>query len=244
MNYKKWIIPVGSSFILGVGLGWIAKGDFLVLLFSTYLPALVTLLAAYYGAKFAFDFQMDKELEEKRNSDVTNGNLAIFKLLSMLNTLLAYQKQIIEPHRGKPTAFLEMDATHEQVKEDININVDKISFLLNTVDRNLLGEITVEMERFKSAMTAINERSSLHRHEIQPVLESKGIVQGGKYTLKEIENALGERLFISLNGATEQVVFHVESTIDSIKIIGKKLTSALKREFPDSEIMEIAIPKT
>lgn len=244
MKNKQWLLSIGSSFILGAGAGWIAKGDFLHLLFTAYVPAMATLLAAYYGAKFAFEFQRNKEEEEIKNRNITSGNLTIFKLVSMLNTLLSYQKQIIQPYRGKPSAFLEMDPTVEQTKEDINIDIEKISFLLNTDDRNLLGEIAIERERFSSALTAINERSIVHRHEVQPLLESKGVVQGGNYSSTEIENILGNRLFVTLNQATDQVIYHVDSTIESIQDVAKRLSSTLKKEFPDTQIMEISVPST
>jgi len=43
--------------------------------FTSYVPALATLVAAYFGARYAFDFQHNKEIEEKRQEQIVNGNL-------------------------------------------------------------------------------------------------------------------------------------------------------------------------
>jgi hypothetical protein len=242
MNFKNQLIPIGSSFILGAGAGWIAKGEYLSVFFTAYVPALVTLLAAYFGAKFAFDFQRDREIEAEKNKNLVNGNLAIFKLISMLNTLIAYQKQIIQPFRNNPTAFLEMSPTLQLTKEDISINIETLSFLLDTDDRNLIGEIAVERERFKSSLDAINERSVVHRQEAQPLLAAAGVVQGGNYAFEQIEAVLGNRIYVTLHQATDQVIEHVDSTISSIQEICNKLTESLKKQFPNSTVLRFSIP--
>ena len=241
MNNKNRVVPIGSAFILGAGAGWIAKGEFLNLFFTAYVPALVTLLAAYFGAKFAFDFQRNKEIEAEQKRNLVNGNLAIYKLISMLNTLLAYQKQIIQPLRNKPTAFLEMSPTLQLSKEDISINIETLSFLLDTDERNLIGEIAVERERFKSALDAINERSVVHRQEAQPLLAAAGVVQGGNYISEQIEAVLGNKIYVTLNQATDQVIEHVDSTIISIQEVCNKLTGALKKQFPKSAVLKFSI---
>lgn len=243
MNIKNQLITIGSAFILGAGAGWIVKGEFLSVFFTAYVPALVTLLAAYFGAKFAFDFQRNREIEAEKTKNLVNGNLAIFKLISMLNTLLAYQKQIIQPFRNKPTAFLEMSPTLQLTKEDITINIETLSFLLDTDDRNLIGEIAVERERFKSALDAINERSVVHRQEAQPLLAAAGVVQGGNYASEQIEAVLGNRIYVTLHQATDQVVEHVDSTIISIQEICNKLTESLKKQFPSATVLRFSIPK-
>ncbi len=89
MMKMKFIMP-GICFIFGVGAGWIAQGRHWDILFVSYLPALVTLVAAFLGAKYAFEFQRAKEKDDIRRKDLVNGNNALFNLYRMLNTLLNY----------------------------------------------------------------------------------------------------------------------------------------------------------
>ena len=236
-------ISIGVSFILGSGAGWIAKGNHLDYLFSHYVPALVTLIAAFYGAKFAFSFQENKEKQEQKNKNVVSGNLAIFKLITMINALLSYQRQIIEPVRNKPTAFLEMTPTLKQMKDNISIDIDSLAFLLGTDDRNLIGELSVEESRYEAAIAAINDRSEVHRHEAQPTLDASKIKNGGDYSHEEIKDALGERLFLTLHQATDQVIYSVDTTIESLKDIANKLTKSLKKQFPSETILAVGMPE-
>jgi len=238
----KLPISICVSFILGTAAGWMVKGQHLDYLFTYYVPAIVTLLAAYYGAKFAFDFQRNKEQQEQKNKNIVSGNLAIFKLITMINSLLSYQRQIIEPVRGKDTAFLEMSPTLPQEKDNISINLDSLSFLLGTDDQNLVGELSVEAARYDAAIAAINERSKVHRNEIQPTLDAAGVVNGGNYLHADIQSVLGERLFHTIHQATDQVIYHVDSTILSLRAISDKLTKALKKIYPDERIIAVGLP--
>ncbi|MFH1702216.1 MAG: hypothetical protein ABIB41_02130 [Nitrospirota bacterium] len=243
MKISNCVIIGSISFILGAAAGWIAQGRFLSILFTSYVPALATLLAAYFGAKYAFDFQRNKEIEDTKRKNIVNGNVVIFNILQMINNLLNYQKQIIDPVRGKSSAFLEMSPTTQLPKEDISVDLNSIYYILETVDRNLLGEISVELSRYQKALDAINERSIIHIHEVQPTLEKAGIVQGGDYRPEQIKAALGNRLYVTMHEATKQVIEHVDNTLLSLQEVGSKLTQSLKKQFPSEAIISISIPE-
>ena len=237
------IFTYGVTFIFGVGAGWVVQGRHWDVFLTSYIPALATLVAAFYGAKYAFQFQRAKEIEVSKKRNVVNGNSTIFSMMRMASNLKNYQKQIVEPVRSKlQTRFLEMPPTLDLVKEDINLNIESLYFLLETDDRNLLGELTAEEGRYRSALDAINERSRLHRQEIQPLLERAGVVQGGNYSFAQIENVLGNRLYITIQDATEQVIDHVDSTIISLKQIADKLTASLKKQYPNTTIISFKMP--
>lgn len=243
MNNYNRLILAGISFILGTAAGWIAQGRFFNILITSYVPALATLLAAYFGAKYAFDFHSNKEIKDVKRRNIVNGNIVIFNLGLMVNNLLNYQKQIIDPVRGKPSAFLEMSSTTPLQKEDISIDLNSIYYILETEDRNLLGEISVEVLRYQKALDAINERSIIHIREVQPNLEKAGIVEQETYHLEQIEAALGSRLYAITNQTTEQVVKHIDNTLLSLQDVSSKLTQSLKKQFPGETIINFSIPK-
>lgn len=242
MKTTNCVIIAGISFILGSAAGWIAQGRFLNIFFTSYVPALATLLAAYFGAKYAFDFNRAKELDDKKRKNIISGNIVIFNLTRMLNSLLSYRNQIIDPVRTKPSAFLEMSPTTQLSKEDISIELEGIYFILDTEERNLLGEVSIEISRYQRALDAINERSLIHIHEVQPTLERAGIVQGGDYHPEQIIAALGNRLYVTMQDSTAQVIQHVDSTISSLQEVGDKLTKTFKKVFPGESIIGISVP--
>jgi hypothetical protein len=237
------VLSLGVPFIFGVGVGWIVQGRHWDVFLTSYVPALATLVAAYYGAKYAFQFQKDKEVEDNKKRNIINGNSTIFNMMRMTSDLTNFQKQIIDPVRGRQTCFLEMRPTPHFDKEMIKLNIETLYFLLDTDDRNLLGELVTEEERYQSALVAINERSDFHRQEVQPVLDRLGVVQGGYYTVAQIEKMLGDRLYTTLCHATDQAIDHVDSTIVSLKEVADKLNASLKKQFPNETIIGFGIVK-
>ena len=235
------IVTIGVPFILGVGAGWVVQGRHWDVFLTSYVPALATLLAAFYGAKYAFKFQKDKEKKDTKRRNVVNGNTAIFNMMRMTSTLRNVQRQIIDPGRDRPVRFLQMQPTLHLINDDIKLNIETLYFLLETDDRNLLGELVTEEARYQSALDAINERSRLHREEVQPLLERAGIVEGGDYSLAQIEKALGNRLYITMQQATEQAIDHVDNTVVSLKQVADKLRTSLKKEFPNEKIIGFEI---
>lgn len=236
------IIPIAFYLLLGIALGWFIKGDQIEKIFTIYLPAMATLMAAYFGARYAFDLHSEKEKESLKQKNFTNGNLTIFNILRMINNLTNYQQQIINPIRGEKKNFVEMSPTLPSEKDKIELNIDQLSFLMETNDPNILGEISVAESKYQRAIDAIRERSRVHLAEAQPSLEEAGILEGGNYTFEQIEKALGNRLYTTLQQSTKQIIEHVDSTIINLYEIGNKLSQILEAIYPKEKIIRIAQP--
>ena len=54
-NKINIIVTFGVPFILGVGAGWIVQRRHWDVFLTSYVPALATLVAAFYGARYAFN---------------------------------------------------------------------------------------------------------------------------------------------------------------------------------------------
>jgi hypothetical protein len=240
-NKINRIVTFGVPFILGVGAGWIVQGRHWDVFLTSYVPALATLVAAFYGARYAFQFQKDKEKEDERKRNVVNGNSVIFNMMRMITTLRNVQKQIIEPARNRPARFLQMLPTLHLNDNDIKLNIESLYFLLETDERNILGEVVIEEARYRGALQSINERSRIHREEVQPLLERAGIVEGGEYSLEQIENALGNRQYKIIQLATEEMINAVDETVVSLKAVADKLRASLKKVYPDEIIIGFEI---
>ena len=114
-------------------------------------------------------------------------------------------------------------------ENDIKLNIESLYFLLETDERNILGEVVIEEARYRGALQSINERSRIHREEVQPLIERAGIVEGGDYPLNEIENALGNRLYKTIQTSTEEMINAVDETILSLKTVAIDLEEASRR---------------
>lgn len=233
----------GAAFILGVGAGWMIQGRHWDVFLTSYIPALATLLAAFYGAKYAFQFQKDKEAEDGKKRNFVSANAAIFTLSRMANNLFIYRRDVIEPVRNKPLRFIELSPTPTIEKELIKLNTEALYFLLETEHRNLLGEVIIEEERYRSAVDAINMRSSFHLQEVQPFLQKMNVIQGGSYTIQQFETILGPRLFHTMQQSTDQVINHVDGTLLSLQQVGDKLNAAIKKLYPSEKVISFTLPK-
>lgn len=224
------VITLGVTFIFGVGAGWILQGQHWDVLLTSYVPALATLVAAFYGAKYAFQFQNDKEKKDNIRRNIVNGSVAIFNMMRMTTKLMDIQKQVIDPARDLPVNFLQMKPSIK-INNDIKLNIETLYFLLETDYNNLLEELVREEERYLVTLNAINERSRFHREEIQPTLDKAGIVQGGNYSLANIESALGSFRFVTIKQSTAEVINLVDDTVISFKDASEKLETCLKKYY-------------
>ncbi len=230
------IVIIGISFAIGVGVGWIAQGGHWSIFLTSYVPALATLLAAYYGAKFAFQFQKDKEKTDIQRRNIVSGNIAIFDMSRMVSNLRNIQQQFIDPVRNVPLRCIQMQPLLHSFNE-IKLNIDTLHFLLETDDRNLLGELGVENSRYQTSMAVINDRSRLHHDEVQPALERAKFAEGGYYSAEDLESALGVRLYKIIQQSTEVAIEHIDNTVISLQDSADKLRDSLKKQYPNETII-------
>jgi len=235
------IITFVAIFIVGVSGGWIVGGRHWDIFFSAYIPALATLLAAYYGARFAFQFQKDKENEDSKKHNVISGNSAIFTLMRMICTLSDIQKQIIDPTRNHLQRFIRMEPGGRFTNEEIKLDIESLYFLLESDDGNLLPELVNESNKYHTAIGAFDERSRIHREEVQPLLDRSGFREGANYSNEQIRTAIGDRLYMTMQRSTEQTINIIDETVISLKKISHRLQASLKKQYPTESIINFEI---
>jgi hypothetical protein len=239
MNRAALIVGLLAVFLIGVAVGAHLADDASPFLEQAIVPGFVTLAAAFFGAKYAFDLETAKAQREVVSTQIAAGNRVVFALIRKYNKLLNFESQFLSIFRGDPTAFLQMPPLLELMKDEIAIDLESISFLLETEHRNLLGELSVGVAKYQSAIDAINARSRLHLAEAQPAIEKAKLIEGGDYTFEEIKAALGPRLYVTLNQATTQVFEHTTETMVFLVNVSCKLTAALKEKFPGRSIISL-----
>lgn len=230
----------GTLFLLGVGAGLLIQSKDWNGFITSYIPVLATLVAAFYGAKFAFQFQKNKELDDIQKLNIANANAAIFDLMRMANTLFIYQRDLINPIKTSPFYFVELMPS-PQFEKLVKLNIQGLYFLLETDHRNLVGEIVVEEERYRSVIDSINLRSRLHLEEFQPALGK--VIMPSEHSLESIKNVVGDRIYISLKTSTDQVIDQVESYIVNLEEMGNRLTQCMKQVYPNDVIISFTLPR-
>jgi hypothetical protein len=202
------------------------------------LPPVATLLAAFFGAWFAYRLQSKAKEKERKAANMTAANRAIFTVFQMVNSLHQYRRDIINPYRDRPGMAVAMPATLPQTHERTEFDFDSLSFLLGTTHKKIVFDLFIEEQRFGEAIKAINYRSDLVVQQMQPALVRAGIQEGAEYSQKALAQALDPLLYKSLERTTEQVVFHVDRTRESLQATKTKMLKAFRELFPDGDFLD------
>ena len=202
------------------------------------LTHLITLVAAFSGAWFAFLLNDRAKARETTRQQVAALNRAQFTLIRQLNTLKTLQSQVIDPVRQHPGRYVAMRALLPVRDEVPPPDLDGLSFLLETDDRNLILEIMIESQRFNGAVQALNERSLLHREKVQPLLDPADIREGGTYSDTDFVRALGEPLYLTLKRVTENAIDNVDRSVSSCEALSARFYEAMKKRFPKHVIIQ------
>ena len=217
--------------------------ELILKIIKEFIPSITTLLAAFFGAWFAYLFMTKQKLNEVRSTNIAAANRALFVLLQQLNCLKLIQKDFLDPMRNRPEAFLAMlpilPDDHSEIRHDIN----SLDFLLSTKYKQLLLDIWLEQQRFREAIRILNYRSNLHFSEVQPRLIAAGIQESKDYEITKFEQALGSHLFKTLKRTTEQVFYNVDRTVDSMDSLRARLDAGLKDLFPEAEFLKFEVIK-
>jgi hypothetical protein len=201
------------------------------------LTAVGALGAAFLGAWYAFRLNNNASAHQTVRERVAAINKALFVLVRQFNSLRAIQNQIINPARADLTRFINLRSVLPISAISPRIDVDSLSFLLETEYRGLLMELIIEQERFETAVQAINERSRLHLEVLQPRMASGGIMESVDYPAEKVIEVLSEPLVLHMQRATDDAIQHVDDTVNSNLAFAERFHREMKMLFPKYSII-------
>jgi hypothetical protein len=207
---------------------------------DTVVSGLVTLVAAFVGAWYAFRLSDRDRARQTEREQVAAVNRAQFVLIQQFNGLKMIQSQIIEPVRQHPGRSVAMRPVLPVVGPPVRLDCDSLSFLLETDDRELLFNLLIEQQRFDAALQIMNERSRLHLEVLQPRLATAGIREGEDYSREAVVDAVGNELVVRLERATADAIEHVDKTIESCPVLIAEFYRAMKLRFPKHVVIRLA----
>lgn len=216
----------------------------LAFLKTDYLSSIATLAAAFFGAKFAFQFQQNEKAKELRELQIARASAALQRILRMVNIVGDYKVKIVDPvrHMG-PAAATKMGAT---ISEDVSrehFDVTELSFMVTKEEQKAVFDLWLEERRFHNLMQVIDRRSKLHRDEYQPVAEAKKLHERGGLTLEALRDEVGPRIIDALTGLTDFILKDVDDTLASMIAAKEKLRAALMLRFPGQRFLDFDLPK-
>ena len=189
----------------------------------------VAVFGAFSGAFAAFQFQAYRENKERFQVKTDSLNRALFVLASQMNSLLLIKRDI-EPWRGKESAFIEMPAILGSDYEELKIDIMALQFLIDH-DANLLFELSICQQKFEAAIRIVGIRSSFHINQLQPALSDAEYNE--KYpNLRNVAEAVGERIAVTAYKSTKDVFEMVDSTLEALQKEMENLRTVAVEKFP------------
>jgi len=188
------------------------------------LSAAATLSAAYFGAKFAFDFQNSKSAEEQDWATVKGANLAIFELMRTHHNLTAIKRQFIDPLRNDEDRHFSILPSTSHLTH-LNINFADLAYLLSSTNPNLLNELALTQAEINGTVDLVNRRSDFHLTEFQPLLERHHAQLGETTSLRRMEEIIGIRSTQLLRALTDAMIINVD---DGLEILTKEIAELNK----------------
>jgi hypothetical protein len=163
-------------------------------------------------------------------------------LMQQANELKLYQRDHVDPKRNHPGRHLGIQAILSYEVGDLRFDLRSLDFLSTPAEQQLLFELTVEERRYMEALKAINARSDLLVDEVQPKLMAAGFDDGAEYTSGQFIAALGQPVYNKLKRLTDDVIYHVDRTSDSICEMKDKFRSAVIKRYPEASFINFEFP--
>lgn len=208
------------------------------------VPSVAVLFAAFYGAKYAFNFQSIERSERETKQNQENGRKAIFKLDEMLNHLCTYEKQIIDPVKANPQIpeghyFMAVMPTGI---DSMRVNCDpyELMFLSKEEAVEIVAKYSMIRSRYISILENISLRNEIHKNS-QQILSQLFEGTDVEVTPQHVQNAIGTSNYKILQALTHGIIKMVPTLITDISENVKEINTALKSKYPKMEVVTVDI---
>lgn len=203
------------------------------------LTSIVTLMAVYAGASYAFKLQNDKTEREEEKKQVASSNRAIYTIFEMWNVQKQYQKEIIDPCKMEYGIWISLMPTISGLHELIKFNTENLEFLLHSGKPEVYSNLLLEEKRYRIAISTIEERSKLVLNDLFPKMESLGYKKDEPIDVTILEPQLGPDLTTKLKDLTTSIITIIDENILSLESIYDDLQKYVKEILPNKKLITV-----
>lgn len=192
--------------------------------------------STFVGAWFAFQFGAERARRDKRDKDISAGNLALVVLIEFLDRDLQHQRHFIDPVRNNPNFWWVMRPGQDLDTLDLKVDHAGLSFLLQR-HATAWRAIVLEERRHKLLAKTIADRTKLLSEVVFPKFESAGIHHGQAVLSADIEKILGPKLTAALKDDTHFIVEMTDSNIQSLEACVDLVRTTLTALYPEADFV-------
>jgi len=203
------------------------------------LAALVTLIATFAGAWAAFRFESRRRKTEEDEKRIGAANRALYVIYQYWNLLEQFRKEVLEPHRGRQDAWLNLAAHPAAPVATDRFQPNDLQFLLQVERADTYVTLMLEEQRVLLALNLITARSSLVLNEVFPRMAGAGIGVGQPIASDQLEHILGVDVTHKLKEITTSLFKNVDEDLVSLRAAHDKLRSTMKALYPSMKFLQV-----
>jgi hypothetical protein len=213
--------------------------------YKDIVAILATLVAAFAGAWGAFLLESQRRDREARDRNVGAGSRAIYTIFNLWNSLEPYRKEVLEPYRGRPDAWLNVAANPAIAVGEHRFQAGDLQFLLQSEHAQTYAALFLEEQRFSLAVQLIRIRSELVLQDVFPRMAAAGFTVGKNASQEDVEKTLGVDLTHKLKEITSAIYKNVDEDLASLVSRHNELRAAMKQLHPKRKVLQVefALPK-
>lgn len=208
------------------------------------LAALATLIASFAGAWAAFRFESRRRKREEDEKRIGAANRAIYVVYHYWNILEQFRKEVLEPHRGRPDAWLNLAAHPATPVPTDRFLPNDLQFLLQVGQADTYVTLMLEEQRLLLALGLISARSNLVLDEVFPRMAVAGIRVGQAVQPDHVERVLGVDVTHKLKEITAALYKNVDEDLASLRAAHDKLRSTMKSLYPSKKLLQVVFEDT
>jgi hypothetical protein len=141
----------------------------------------------------AFLIERRKGTLATEDEHVTATNTALFVLFTIVNDLVAYRRERIDPHRDDPERWYTLPPTRLPVPPRFDTATLSYLFELPGDAPTLPMAVNVGIGKYESIFEVATERHWIHMHEVQPALEvaRRAIIEDNLSLKRRVDTVFG-----------------------------------------------------
>lgn len=205
---------------------------------SSFVDPATTLVATFAGAWFAFLFERRQRRKDVDEGRIGAANRALYTIFNLWNIQVQLRKEIVDEHRGKRDAWLNMPANFPSHYGLTRFEAGELSFLLG-IDGMAYGNLLLEEQRFELAMKLVEERSKLMLTEVFPKLAAAKIGINEPRDEREIMDVLGQGVVRKLKVISSGIEQNIDDNLVSLVAAHDQLRSVMKKLYPKTKFVKI-----
>jgi hypothetical protein len=203
------------------------------------LAALAALVASFAGAWAAFKLQAHDKRTEQTRRNVGSGNRAIYDVFAFWNVLEQFRKEVLQPYRNRPDAWLNL-AAHPAAPIGVDrFDASSLQFLLEEGHASIFASLMLEERRFHLAIDLIRSRSELVLGTVFPRMAAAGFRVGQPQSEEDVELALGVDVCHKLRQTTAAIIQNVDEDLVSLRQLYVDLRKALQSLYPGQKFVQV-----